>query len=990
MSERLELCAVFATSEEKHFPAAETARQGHMVSRGWHSVAECGYPQIIGFRFAYGEVNIDRIQVLSNDWKVSSRIEVHVATPDGANLTSGPYGERVPVPFHAALFRNCGYFSFRNDSAPTLLSSEPAVPSRNSICGELKVVKIESPAIYIKLVCHEPHPHPLNVFKQVGIISVVALGTPQRLVLPLPTAAHLAAATGSSPLSSEAAIAQYLRGGSQRDVAFDQQIINKIQELEQAKIRTVSLEDFESARRIRDQLAELLPLGTALHDLEHRKRKCIAEEDYNEAHRLKQVITRVRTYIGGLQPGMPYQRLDLDSVINASLHEVHSVSVVEASVPRRAGSEVSSPHRAFVKHTQSFDEIVVGGRGGAVTSSMLPDSSPPPAPDEEGPLLLKDVDDADRPLADEIRRYLPQGCENLHPEHVGDSRAAEINGWKKIMGVLGYYLCCCIFSRKFQFREAAFEFIRHTLHEGGDSSEVQDGDHDVVVLRRLGAKLGHPKAKPHELAMVLLYILSVSSGGVGDSIPSVLFPACDIAQEIFTAGKSLKSQTQDTSLVNDLIVRIIRSLVARVGDSNLRVRTVVEETLLVMVRSQQPYTGIDPVTNTVLKTKPKFAKHAQECVKLLTQILLFAPTPVPSSLNMQHVFQTFLKPLVTHANPGVRDASLGFIAMCVTRYGENDRDVKVVMGGLKAAQTKIVREKLTGAKAGGKAPATADSLDAEVMSLKPQVPELVDHLLPKRRTVEDTQKMFPDSSDIYHFKSSKEQQGRRLKLLPADLQRNDIAPSPQLEFATAVDAPQKPSVLKRRLNDAAIADAALLSPPASGSSPSPSPIRRSQSSLSPQSKSLQASPKRRNPPSPTPGHCQFCGEADEAFSHSEGLIAHFFSDCPMLCTCPLCKLPVEIREVHWHLAEDCQFKEKVKRCPRCLECVRAESYDSHIRDATCIQYVPAQFACPLCHEQLLADDIFWEAHVLYPPFCPQNPRTLVHDEEMESETDDEA
>lgn len=1002
MTERLELCAVFSSSEEKHFPASETARQGHMVSRGWHSAPNCNYPQVIGFRFAFGEVHIDRIQVLSNDWKVPSRVEVHVAPPESINLCDGPHGERVPVPFHAALFRNCGYFTFRNEkqisnsdrgeqeAASQHYNSTFSAPRRSSTCGELKVVQLGVPALYVKLVCHEPHAHPLNVFQQVGIISVVSLGKPQRLVLPSPSAAHLVGAAGST--SHEAAVVRYLRGGAQRDVSSDQQVLDKMQELEQAKVRTISLEDYESARRIRDQLVELIPLGTALNDLEHRKRKSIAEEDYNEAHRLKQVITRIRAYVGGLQPGMPYQRLDLASVVNASLHEVQTGQDLNPTPSRRTLlPEVSSPHRSFVKHNQVFDEIPVGSQG-RTSISPIPAQSDAASPlgDEEGPLLIKDVGEAERPLAEEIRRYLPQGSDNLHPEHVGDSRAAEINGWKKLNSALGYYLCCCLYSRKFQLREAGFEFVRHIIHgQRVDSTAPEtpqedsgEGDSDVVILRRLGEKMiVSKKMKPHEIAMLLLFLLATPGGGVADAIQSVLFPACDICQELFRDGNCLKAQTHDTALLGDLVNQIIRALVSRLGDSNTRVRTVVEETVLVLVRSQQPFAGAESVAKVILKTKPKFAKHAQESVKLLTQIFQHVSSgQIPALLNIQNVFQTFLKPLVTHANPGVRDASIALLAMYAAHCTEADKDVRSVLSSLKPAQVKLVREKLPKSslvsnRDGALEPSNQSKPGVSTLDVSDSTSGQTTSV--KRRTIEDTKQLFPDAADIYHFKASPMtvEKGRRLKLQGGHVQGGTAHDT----VVTSVSTPQKPSVLKRRLADATATDAALINAtPLWSTSPS-SHMLRSSSSMSPGSKSLDsakyASPKRRHPPSPTPGRCQFCGEADESFVDQENLVAHFFSDCPMLCTCPLCKLPVEIREVHWHLSEDCEHKNTVRRCPQCFECVRSEEYDAHIDQATCIQYVPAQLACPLCHEQLLADDIFWEAHILYPPFCPQNPRT---------------
>lgn len=157
-----------------------------------------------------------------------------------------------------------------------------------------------------------------------------------------------------------------------------------------------------------------------------------------------------------------------------------------------------------------------------------------------------------------------------------------------------------------------------------------------------------------------------------------------------------------------------------------------------------------------------------------------------------------------------------------------------------------------------------------------------------------------------------------------------------------------------------------LSSTVNGNGPSP---------MLPLPKGTATAPKRRPPPAPKPGECQFCGLADRDFYDHSLLVQHFTSECPMLCTCPLCQLPVEIREVHCHLAYDCEFKDMVKQCPRCLETVRKEEYDKHVSKKECTMFSDHTLVCPLCHARMANGDAFWEVHVMTPPFCPCNPRT---------------
>lgn len=945
LMERLEMAAVFCTSEEPHFPAREMVRQGPLVPRGWHSAPNCEYPQIIGLRFFAGVVHLDRLQIVANDSKVASRVDVHIATPDGPNMA---YGN--PVAFHSALFRSVGYFTFRNNKESLYR------------CGELKVISLDEPVLYVKLVLSEPHQHPVNPYAQVGIVSLTSFGNVTRLVLPT-SVSPLIAAGGGVSMSDESSLLKFFRGGVERDTTVDQEVQRKIEEMEQAKLNMIAIEDFESARRIKDQLNELIPLGVILHDHEHRKRKAIAEEIYAEAHRLKQIIQRIRAYVGSLKPGMPFQRFDLQAMISASMIPDTAVAPVPGLVEMAGGS----PHRSFVKKNQLFDEIPVGAADGSPLSFASGASASAFEEKnftEEPPLLLSDVCEADRPLAADVRAHLPQGSEALHPEAVSETRASDINGWKKQHDSFGYYLCCCIYSKRFQFREAAFEYLRRALGEGENRGVSQ-----------LSATL---KKKESEVYVSLLYALSAPQTGIGDTIPSVIFPACDIIQVTFAKVKKIAA---DQALQKSLIKKIATALMSKIGDSNARVRQVVDATVEAL--SASTAVGFDALCDAVLDLKPKFARHAEECCKFLTKALVTAD-PTPACLAPAAVHRRFLKPLVSHANKAVRDAAMHLIAEYIVKQGGmHTPESTQLLANLKPLQIKVVqglvdskpaREKNSGAHF--ETGPEEDEVASQRVAPSPITAERA------RRTVEETRAANPKLADVFIFKDSKKKNRFASQQSPI-VTMNENLPDETAMSITSASPVAKPSVLRQKMFDAletTKTTQGLLSvaSPTKSIASSSSAATRSQYDPSPSRAASfrEQAPKRRVPPTPVAGRCQFCGEESSDFlDNKDALLEHFFGDCPMLCTCPLCRLPVDIREIHWHLAEDCQHKAALKRCPRCWECVRVEEYDSHVQEAGCIAWTPSQVACPLCHELLLSDDVFWEAHILFPPYCPQNPRT---------------
>ncbi|KAI9353671.1 hypothetical protein BDR26DRAFT_848997 [Obelidium mucronatum] len=111
--------------------------------------------------------------------------------------------------------------------------------------------------------------------------------------------------------------------------------------------------------------------------------------------------------------------------------------------------------------------------------------------------------------------------------------------------------------------------------------------------------------------------------------------------------------------------------------------------------------------------------------------------------------------------------------------------------------------------------------------------------------------------------------------------------------------------------------------------------------------------------------CIFCNEKSPDFT-DENLDIHYWRDCPMLCSCPLCHLIVEIPVLTAHMHDECDNKKLVKQCSRCKECIMTAEFQSHVERQTCLpaSIIPGVARCPLCHMDVPHGESGWKTHLL--------------------------
>ena len=125
--------------------------------------------------------------------------------------------------------------------------------------------------------------------------------------------------------------------------------------------------------------------------------------------------------------------------------------------------------------------------------------------------------------------------------------------------------------------------------------------------------------------------------------------------------------------------------------------------------------------------------------------------------------------------------------------------------------------------------------------------------------------------------------------------------------------------------------------------------------------------------------CDFCGMNDATFAEDdENLDLHYWKDCPMLLSCPLCEQVIEVSTFHQHIANECESGIKYQICNQCTLPFPEEELKNHQNNGECKGPVEGDKTrrCPFCCIGISAGEASWKKHLLENGGCPKNPRPL--------------
>ena len=506
---------------------------------------------------------------------------------------------------------------------------------------ELKSVFIDAKALFLKISMNKCHVNKYNMFNQVGIIAVNALGEE----------------LGDLSAPSRKGLPPRL----ENEIEFDPVTSDRLKQMIAAKERAVENEDFDEAKKLREAIERLKSVGQQLLHLEERKRIAIVNEDYDSAKVIKMEIDRLRSAVvpptennyfsrpfsGNQQPlglGRPFSRPGPGQY--APPPQVVSPTVEYDSFPKSNKNDLYSKNtdsyapksNPFMnKPPVSYDEQVI--------TTVLHGKAP-------GQIYEEDDDDG-----------VPKGSSNS-PEPLGpqQNKFAE-----PFIHILGEDICKRIFSKTWNFREEGLGQMQSELTRGSSSELFGEFDPSDIYTGVLGA-------------------VKYTSG---DKIAQVSLKSMSLLGVLLkTLPPSRNSLRGDAS---EYIQASLSSLLDKIGDNNARVRETAEQTYLMLAKSE--IIGAGPAVQTILrpnKEKSASQKHNLGRLNLLVQIVeefRIDNSYVPFQPVVDYAISGF-----TNSNSEIRNAAYNLLMVIYGCVGNKLMSLVSDSKSLRPAQVELLQK----------------------------------------------------------------------------------------------------------------------------------------------------------------------------------------------------------------------------------------------------------------------------------------------------------
>ncbi|CDW78329.1 UNKNOWN [Stylonychia lemnae] len=292
---RLNYRAYYATSEDPEYPAQliqvdySKDEEYQRTANGWQTKKFCSYPQEIIVQIM-SPMRVKQIQILSHQYKISSRIEVYYYFPPKSIQTENQIQNNKEI-LNSENYMRIGYFSFNENSRSEFQARE------------MKTLHVDFLAQYIKMVIYQPYENRLNLFQQVGIISMSMIGEPIDGFDQTQGYDKFRDGAYHFPTPNvDASRQKYLSVATVKDSELDQMFQDKINQLKEQRDKAADADDYDRARFLREASDKVKEYGVKILQLMQLKRVAVENEDYETAKKIKLEMDRIRQAISLLDP----------------------------------------------------------------------------------------------------------------------------------------------------------------------------------------------------------------------------------------------------------------------------------------------------------------------------------------------------------------------------------------------------------------------------------------------------------------------------------------------------------------------------------------------------------------------------------------------------------------------------------------------------------------------------------------------------------------
>ncbi|RNF20912.1 uncharacterized protein Tco025E_03617 [Trypanosoma conorhini] len=511
---------------------------------------------------------------------------------------------------------------------------------------------------------------------------------------------------------------------SVRILEFEEFFLRRSEELLALKDQAVAVEDFDIAKQCRDRLNLMNRRSKRIYQIEQDKVQAIIEEDFDAAKEAKRVMDAMieRVY---KDAQLPQPRPDFDQY--ACVGDTFGESL-PPRVLQEAVAEVSEGRRSRDKsrgdaHSRGGSTDDGGGSreadadacdakrqerregsngcnsdsdGGVATgvdeseenaeplvsnyaqrmadmvreiTNEIDRLDPPPGPDDDEDTNTPKVEEAklqpwERRVAQAIMAASSdtEGPKVLSP-YVRNTREA-----LDLVGAVGTFTACCLFSRRFKLREAALDVLMDQMTE-------------------------LYQATPSLIEEVVLRFLDLDGHGLQDMIPNVVAASCAFVRMV------LADEHNCLSNVLAPVVNLLPRLLCCAADANPRVR---EEALTTLTLCIKTPSLTNPTILTAVLAEPVDRERRRlpssgrrvQVARLTVFEQLATAGRMGLRAHTDNVWKKLLLPCINHQSREVRD-----LAVSITTALVQERKVVLTGKRVLAIDNAAIREQIKAAVA---------------------------------------------------------------------------------------------------------------------------------------------------------------------------------------------------------------------------------------------------------------------------------------------------
>ena len=279
------------TSQDPFHPINSLLQKNNITQGGWVSNRYCIYPQEILIHFPT-KVNIRQINIVSNESKIPKMIEFINCIPVGEKnkfiINNNNNSKIIPSEF---IYENIGSIKFSSNTESNYKSRE-LVKTYVNVNSE-----------YIKLKIHRNYTNSLNMFCQVGIVSLEFLGTKKEIKKKL-----IIDNNNKNNNESNVSIHKNDTVESLFDLCFeedgmdekfidekmDKTTSDKVKELIEEMNKKKESEEYDECKMIKDKIDKIRKISLKIYTLEEEKKEFANKNDFDKAKEIKFTIEKIK------------------------------------------------------------------------------------------------------------------------------------------------------------------------------------------------------------------------------------------------------------------------------------------------------------------------------------------------------------------------------------------------------------------------------------------------------------------------------------------------------------------------------------------------------------------------------------------------------------------------------------------------------------------------------------------------------------------------